>query len=288
MSIFTRIFVVLVMLLSVLLVALVVPYVVNSDNFKGKWEDERTRRIVAEVNAQMAEARVTETMQALNTEISNRDEQLQALGAQISQKDIKLGDQQAQIIQLQNLNADVRQQLATLASASDQNAKLLEVASSEVTDRREKMLRLQQKNIEVADALRSKIVESETLDRQVRLLKEQQTDLLKQNENLEQRATTGTAPGTAAGAPSVGFESSTAIRGVVTDIQKINDETFVAINVGSNDKVQTGTRFMIHRGNEFLGSAVIMKVDLNSSAGRVTLQRGEISRDDEALSGGLP
>ena len=56
LSILTKIFVVLVMVLSVLLVALVVPYVMNTQTYKTQYESETARRTVAEFNAAQRES----------------------------------------------------------------------------------------------------------------------------------------------------------------------------------------------------------------------------------------
>jgi hypothetical protein len=52
------------------------------------------------------------------------------------------------------------------------------------------------------------------------------------------------------------------------------------INLGSRDKVVTGTQFTVSRDNKYLADLVIEKVDENSSVGRLQTVQGEIRKGD--------
>ena len=290
MSIFTKIFIVLVMLLSVLLASLAVVFVSNTDTYKAKFRDEQVARMVAVANEAAREADLGTMLQGRQDEIDKLKQESTALQSQINVKDAKVQEQQGQIITLQNADADVRGQLAGLRVSLGQAEQILGVVEAEVKQRRDDMLKLQTRNIELNDALREKITESETLTRQVRLFKEQVADLEGQNEKLTAQIESipGAKNATANGSETAPFDhTGPAIRGVVTDVKKIGDEIFVAMNVGSNDGVRQGMKFVVHQGDKYLGDAVIMQVDLNSAAGRVTLKRGDIAPKDEVMTGGL-
>jgi predicted nucleic acid-binding Zn-ribbon protein len=283
MSLFTKIFIVLVMVLSVLLVALVVPFVVNTDTYKAKWRDETSRRQVAEFNAAARENDLATFINTLNETIRQRDDQIARLQASVNTKDTEIQNLQAEVIQLQNANQDVRAQLARLSTGLQQQTQINGMLQDEIKDRREKMLVLQTRNVELNDKVRELLTTVDTLTSQVRLQKEQYADLRSQNEELERKLEA--AGPKVAQSQGVAFDPKVAIRGLVTDVRPVGDDTLIALNVGSNDGVRENMRFMLHRGDKFLGNAVIVKLDTNSCAARVTLKRGEISANDEALAG---
>lgn len=293
MSILTKIFVVLVMVLSVLLVALVVPFVVNTDTYKAKWQQARAEKIIAQANASNREADLAAKIQSFEQQRSNLQDQISRLQSQLNERNSTIENQQGQLIELQNANEDVRGQLAQLSTGLKQATQINSMLQEEVRTRREQMLELQTRNVELNDKLRETKTQVETLTRQVRLLKEKNQDLASRNEELTDKlesARVAAGPGEGKGpmrlAGTAEFEPETAIRGSVTDVRKAGEETFIALNIGGNDNVEQGMRFMIHRGDRFLGNAVVTKVDANSAAARVTLQRGEITTDAEVLAGG--
>lgn len=288
MSILTRIFVVLVMVLSVLLVALQIPQSVNVDTFKTQYLNERAARMMADANAANREKDLSSIIDAHNQNIAQFKQEVARLESQINVLTTQLQDRQAQVISLQNANADVRGRLARLSAALEQGAKINEMLQNEIVDRRTKMLDLQTKNTALIDSQRDLMVQVETLERRVRLDQELMADMEKQIEDLgqkvQQTAVSTPAPG-APDRPAGPIDSIIPIRGVVTDVQTINDEVFIAINVGRNDKVREGMRFLVHTGGTYLGDAVVTKVDQNSAAGRMTLQRGDVQVNNEVLAG---
>jgi len=295
LSIFTKIFVVLVMVLSVLLAALVVPFVVNTDNYREKWQNVQSQLNVQKYNAADREADLAQDIQKKNEMIKTYEDQVARLQAEVNNRDTQIQNLQAQVISLQNANSDVRGQLARLSTGLEQATQINEMLQSEVKNRREKMLTLQTQNIELTESLRDRTTQVDTLVRQVRLLKEQQEDLATQNErlsttvaSLQQYADKAEdLPGKLKSKLDTGVRPPVTIRGVVTDVKQIGDDQFVALNVGANDKVAEGMKFMIHRGDQYLGDVVVTQVDLNTSAGRVTLKKGEITANAEVMAGGI-
>ncbi len=292
MSLFTKIFVVLVMLMSVLLVGLVVPFVVNVDTFKSRWVAAMAEAETAKANYKTREADIAATIQGYTSGLEQKEAEIARLQQMISDKDKSLASGQAEVIALQNANTDVRAQLDKLTSAEKLHAEINKMLQEEIKTRRDESLTLVQRNVELTEKLNEETTESEAMQRQVRLFKEQIADLERQNQELASAGGAPTAaPGQAAPTSDLtkGFSPEFPIRGMVADVQTIGDEVFIAINVGSNDGVKEGMKFMIHKGDEYLGDAIIMQVDLNSAAGRVTLQRGTITANEaEVLAGGKP
>ncbi len=282
MSIFTKIFIVLVMVLSVLLAALSTVYVANVDSYKTKYNDEKHRREVSDANAAVREGDLADKLNAIQSKLDSAEGEVSRAKSIVNTKDRDLESVKGELIAAQTANADVRGQLARLSSALDQSQKILGLTEAEVKQRREEMLKLQFRNVELNDKVQELSTQGETLIRQVRLLKEQVADLENQNQELVKSG--GGKKGTVdvvTPAPGV------TIHGTVTDVQKIGDATFVALNVGTNDGVREGMKFLIHQGDKYLGDVTIQKTDLNTAAGRVVLSKGEITAGAEAMTGGF-
>lgn len=295
MSIFTRIFVVLVMILSVLLVGLIVPFVKNVDTYKQRWQDQLARANSADLAAKIKDSELAASKDTHNKQLEQLNGENARLQAMLAEKDQTLSSQQAQIVTLSNANDDVRSQLASLAAAEKLNSELLSLLKNENASLSEQALEATKKNVELAEKLNEKTTEADTLTRQVRLYAEQIKDLEDQNRDLAQKADLGRSP--SAAKPQVtpldnitrGISPDKPIRAMVTGVSTIGDEVFVQINVGTNDGVREEMKFMIYRGNEYLGDMLVTLVDLNEAAGRVVLKKGTITAGEaQAVAGGTP
>lgn len=299
MSIFTKIFVVLDAVLSVLLVALVVSFVMNTDTYREKYKAAEAR---AAAEAQKAESRTADlaandaVAKARESELQN---QLAALDNSLRERTGQLQEAQQQLVAANNAGADVRSQLASLTNGLNQATTINAALQDELKERREAMLKLQTRSIELSEQVREKSTQAETLLREVRVIKEQMSDLENQNKEIAaklQQAGSKPEGTTAQSAPAgvidmtkggSGFDSRVIIRGLITHVQKLGDDMYVAVNVGTNDQVKEGMRFIVHKGDQFLGDLIITKVDLNSAAGRITLQKADIAPNAEVLAGNL-
>ena len=284
MSIFTKIFVVLVMVLSVLLVALLVPFVINTEDYRGQLQNEQQQRQLAErrmsSQASLAEQQidsVRQTADRLRAQISDQQRTISSLERNVNERE-------RTIAQLRNDNADVRSQLARFSSGLEQAAQINAMLQDEVRTRREGEVRLQTQAIELSDRLQQQETQVSTLERQVRLMREHNEDLSRENEQLMARVETFARPDVEE-ALDGGFDPENVIRARVTQVQQIGDQSWVALNVGSNDGVREGMRFTIHTGERYFADVVIMQVDETTSAGHVILQRREIEDAAEATAG---
>ncbi|MBI1374974.1 MAG: hypothetical protein GC159_19830 [Phycisphaera sp.] len=292
MSIVTKIFIVLVMILSVLLVALIVPFVRNTDTYRKKYEETQKLLEVARKDVQIHEADLNARVNAHAAEIAEWENVSTQLRAQINDKDTQIQAQAARVIELQNANAAVEGRLAQLSAALKQATEINTALQDEIVDRREKMLKLQTRTIELSDQLRDMTTQRDTLVQLTRLNKETITDLEAQNQELVEKLDSLSAeskqkPETELSKITGGLVPTHAIQGIVTDVKVIGDDTFVAVNVGMNDGVKEGMKFMIHKGDVYLGDVIVNTVDRNSAAGRVTLKAGDITPNAEIMAGGL-
>ncbi|MDX1565925.1 MAG: hypothetical protein R3236_10990, partial [Phycisphaeraceae bacterium] len=130
---------------------------------------------------------------------------------------------------------------------------------------------------ELANALRKKTTEADKLQVQLELAKERIASLSRQQEEFEktqgyqpENAPTDFIPGLAQVYPRQ------PIFGQITNTRKYNGVEYVQLNVGKQDKVEVGQRFMIHKDNKYYGDIIITKVDEDAAAGRVSIKRSDV------------
>jgi len=290
LGVLTKVFVVLVTVLSVLLVALIVPFVANTENYKQQLDDAKIAKAAAEEVATLrqnelnaAQSRDSEMITVLKSQAQNLTTQINLLTQQLADSEAKARSESEKLAKFE---ADWSRLIAT----NQQNTQMTKELRVELTERREKMVTQQTQMIELAD--RNNEIESqlEAMTRQVRRVHEQLTQLQEQNADLERKLALlppqwqqKILSEEIEAAP---FVPETPIRGQITKIQQLKDELFVQVNVGDNDGVTTNMKFLVHRGNQFLGTLIITTVDAQNSAGRMRLTQGQIAEGDSILTGG--
>ncbi len=270
MGILTKIFVVLVAVLSVALAAFTATYVKNNATVK---QDHDTLKAQL-VRADSAAAIATQAKARLEASFSKTRGELDAEIGELRDESSDLSGQlKVQVDKNAALQSDVDMkgsQLQQAIAGSEQQAAIIATLRDELKEARSKQLKFERSATELTDALQRKSTELDTAVENIRLLKENIADLQTQ---LEESRTQTTA---VAAGPDLPIGDVPQVRGLITAVKMVGEDLFVSVNVGSNDSVAPGMEFMIHRDDAYLGSLEISKVDLNSSAGRVTLKTGEI------------
>ncbi|MCX5659153.1 MAG: hypothetical protein NTW19_05450 [Planctomycetota bacterium] len=289
----TKIFVVLVAILAVALVALVVPFVARTEDFKDsldqtKGEVSSLKASLANTQAQLSAAKANESKF-----FGQHAALKQKLEDDIAAQSSSLNDANAALTQERSKSAQATADLARLAIAEQAHAEITKSLQAELGQRRDELLQVQEDRAQKSalnDRLQSDV---DAAKRQLARNQESITVLEEKNAKLESLwarvpnetrvSITGTDVAAESGTP---YEPSTAIRGQVTKVQKVDDTTFVQINVGSTDGVAPNMKFYVHHAGQFLGTMVITNVDTKSAAGRLSLSQGVINKGDAVLTGG--
>ncbi len=295
MSILTKIFVVLVTVLSVLLVALIVPFVANTENFRSQLSQANQRIVGLEDKARDYQVEINAAQEAVREQINELNNKIGKLTGNINtlQSDLATAraEKQSETAKLAQLEASV----SLLSAADDTKSKLLEGMQTELTDKRDQVVKLDRQRIELSDRVNQLQGDNEALTRSVRRTREQATALEQAMAEINQKIET--LPDDAkvifrGGERSValvegGVEpTGIVIRGQITKVQVVEGTTFVQINVGQNDKVEPNMKFYVHTmDNKYVGTIVISAVDTDASAGRVVLATGKISEGDKVFTG---
>jgi myosin heavy subunit len=293
LSVLTKVFVVLVTVLSVLLVALIVPFVANTQNYRQLYESAQSQARGAEVKAASVQAEINAAQEANALRVAELNNKNQQLTATINTLQTDLADARANGAKSASDLAKLQADVSRLSAAANTSASLLDATRSELSQWREKAVAADTQLIQRADRINQLESTNETLVRSVDRLREQMTALQEQSKELEKlwasvpESVRQQVTGQTASADGGEVASTVAIRGQVTKVETMDDTTFVQLNVGSNDGVRPNMKFLVHKGDQFVGTVMVSAVDANASAGRVTLAQGTITAGDAVLTGGF-
>jgi chromosome segregation ATPase len=291
-SLLTKTLVVLVTFLSILMVALVVPYVAQTENLRDSLTQaeraEREAQIAAELarsEANLAANRTAEQLAALRADKTELQSNLRNIERSVD-------DLAAENRQLASQNSQLAASVTTLTTTTDASTQLLDRTLNDLKTATSDRSELKTQTIQLADTVNEKESQIESLKRQVRRIRETTSALVQRNEELAARldqvppeffadAETGQAM-----AGEVVPDQP--ILGEVSDVADAAGEMLVEVNVGSEDRVQQNMRFLVHRGSEYLGTLIIDKVDRSNAVGRVVLRSedaGTIQPSDKVYAG---
>lgn len=292
----TKVFVVLVTFLSVVLVALIVPFVNNTEDFKQRIKDLQGELKGAQLSAQMRQVDQERASSKVSEQLSRLESESAASLQQINELSSKLVRAENALTVKDKDNESFKLQIGVLSATAKQYADITGSLQKELKDRRSETLDLQTRLIELSRRNNDLEEQSNTLARNVRASQEQMASLEEEVRKYsqliarlpseqraaltgggEQAAVQGTAP----------VVPSHQIRGAVTQVEKRQDDTFVQINVGTRDGVEPNMKFWVHRGDSFVGTLVVTKVDANAAAGRMQLLQGAVASGDLVLTGGF-
>lgn len=285
MSALTRVFVVLLVVVSLLLSAGVVVFVNQVQDYRGAAdsalaavEAERQLRqteLAAATNERDEQARLRSIAQQ---QLASREETIAQLQKQVIDKNVELANAN------KNLST---QQVALTASteatraAQEQATRLTENQTAMRNTLNETLARnvdLNQRNNELTNQLDATEQERKFLAEQLAQAQQASANYLAllNDHNIDPSRAQG---GLRAGAPM--------IRGVVTEKRVIAGTPYAVISVGSSDGVQKGMEFrVIDRQNaSFLGTLIVEAVDANEATGRLAGPRiDQIDRQSEVTT----
>ena len=292
MSLLTKTLVVLVTFLSILLVALVVPYVAQTENLRdGLNQAERAEReaqIAAELartEANLVANRTADELAALRADKTELQDQLST----IEKEKVNLAKENRD---LASQNSQLTAAVTTQSTTVDVSTQLLKSTQADLQEATSDRSELKTQTIQLADTVNEKQSQIESLERQVRRIRETTNALMQRNEQLAARLEQVPAEFFAAAETGEAMSGEVVpeqpIMGEVSDIADAAGEMLVEVNVGSEDRVQPNMRFLVHRGSQYLGTLIIDKVDRSNAVGRVVLRSedaGSIQPSDKVYAG---
>jgi hypothetical protein len=280
--ILTKIFIVLVSLLTAALVPLVVVYTKNEDNFKSRWESEQAKSAAAQgllagerQSRTTAESAMLLAKQSLESRVAELQKESDQLHATLAQKDSELAIARARE---GSFGADLK----VLANTNLANATLTNSLVNETRELRTQWVNTEKRLVELDERLRDALSQLEVADAARRALQEELQRMKDANAvamkkidvyltnygDLDQQEMTK-------GPVDREFEA------IITSVERSKDKVLAEVNVGSRDGVKEGWELIIDNGGTFIGRLKIVDVDVNVSTGIVLLEdaktRGEVA-----------
>jgi outer membrane murein-binding lipoprotein Lpp len=254
-------------------------------------------RVKAQVTAKLRDAELAHVQDRESERNSKLNSQIQALTTEVARLSEELNTSRALLATAKAENANNGANLAHLSASHEQFALIVESMRKELNERRGQALDQQKKIIELADESDRLKAELDSLTRQVRQYQETTVALEDRNAGLEkmmgrldpairQQIEGKDGDGAVKTQP---FMPDYLIDGKITNIARLDDETFVEMNVGSNDGVEKNMKFRIHRNGDFIANVVVTVVDIDACSGRITLvdEGQQVTVGDSVQTGGL-
>ncbi len=276
MSPLTKAFVVLVTVLSILLVALVVPFVAKTGTLTNDISTLQAQVQVAEAAATSAKAEKALLLAAQsggNADLEAAVNTLRSENLRIAQQ---LAASNASQLQASNELAKASATKTIMAQSSDRLTELVQNRTQALTTAQGELVTVKTQNAQLIQQNNELDAQVNTLTASLRLMKERLAGAL---DSASASAYNGT------GSARV-VDNSKTVRGNVSDVESTNGITLIQINVGSNDGLQPGSKVLIYRGSDiYIATAVIDTVDGNISVARVNQANDNIRAGDSVLAG---
>jgi len=286
LSTLTKVLVLLVAVLSIFLCGVVVVYVASAQNYKTELERQKSLAQAAQVEslvAQESKANSEARLMALNDTLKGTIVALEKRNSELVQQNMT----ESKARMLTEGNSQVAVQLSKSLRDTIQNMYTAQKELQKELDRSHtEMLSAQAHAIELTRELNSEQVKSAQREATSRQRLEKIHQLEEENAQIRQRlqavtlAPSDFQPGEKVSMIKPG-EAGVPIRGSITDIK----DDLAAISVGSSSGVRENMKFIVVRGDRYMGDLVITHVESTESAGRLSQRTGMILQGDEVTTG---
>ncbi|MDI9404356.1 MAG: hypothetical protein QM516_10830 [Limnohabitans sp.] len=295
MHVLTKIFVVLVALLTVAIVPLVAVNATNESSFKTKFTNAEQARAAAETslaaerNSWLSQQQKIEAdLQAAKSAVADLQKQLQSKTTAVTKAESELAGAKA-------AQAAFMTSLATLAESGKASTQLTDALVAELGDLRSKVLVAEKRRAELEVEFDAKISELEVADAARRALQEEVKRLADEKDRAvatvaEYVASVGELAKSRAGAVSDSGRvvATKNMAATIISVRRDGGAPLAEINAGSRDGVKAGWVLAIGEGSTFVGNLRITEVDVNRSVGVIELEdvsaRGEVKPGQRAIA----
>lgn len=289
MSPLTKAFVVLVTVLSVVLVALVVPYVAKTQDYTSQIRGLEKDLQVAQNQAATAQQEKDAIQEGISKETALLNQRIVAMTKETSDLRTQADEAKSQVLKLERELQQGKLELSRFSAAAEQDANLLTVTTADLKQTRQNLVDAQTKLVQLGDRNNELESQRDSLSRQVRRLGEKMVSL--EQDNVELRGLLAKVPEKYRQAITTGevasstIEPAVAIAGVITDVEDAAGTQLVQVDVGSKDGVEANMKFLVHRGPQYVGTFIVDKVESAASAGRITLSEDAVQSGDQIYAG---
>ncbi len=281
MSTITKVFAVLVSLLSIFLCGVVIAFMGKVQDYKELYEDQKVLADAAQVMAYSAEQRLEKANLTYGKAAELTSERLKDLRDQYNTMSVDLAQAEQESV-LESSKADSAVKLVTAMRTTIQDMQnAYETLWSDFDDNRSQMLQAQTQVTELTRQLNNEMARTKQMEDTNRRRAEQIAGLEEQIAKLNQQLDKYNIA-------QKEFDSDTAVAQVLPEMTGVPimgeitemDDNIVAISVGSTSGVRENMRFWIVRGDKFLGNLDIIYVEADEAAGRLSNKQDVIVEGD--------
>lgn len=290
MSILTKTLVVLVTILSIVLVALVVPFIATQDDLAKKNGELTTQLKSAQQSAKNLEAELAEAVRGESATIKLLSQENADLKGDLENEKKLRQAAQADAQSSKQMLGDLKADFTVMAEAQKQDAKTIGMLSKQVETANQTVQIQGTRILQLGDAVDALTSERDSL---VRSVKKQQENMVSQREDLEAvQAELAAIPAEVKKQYLEGEDrvvEQTPDRPIAGQIIAVDDTVdgliLVQVNVGQSDDVKEGMKFLVHEGNVFKGTLIIDRVEPRVSVGKMELVKDSPVTGDSVYAG---
>jgi hypothetical protein len=269
-----KVFVVLILLMSVIFMALSMAIYATHKNWKAVADNLQTQLTDARAENEKAKTEHNQKEEALGIETEAAEQQLRKLETERE----SLADRNVQIqAELDQLKQQQREQLASVSSTQELNKGL----AAEVTGLRQQIRMEQQaRDAAVSDTMTA-TEQLHDVKGRYEVARARTEQLTKQNAGMtfmmKERGLNPDADPRSV-VPTV--------NGVVTEVRRSNGAQLVEVSIGADDGLAAGNTLEVSRGDRYLGRIEILETSPDKSVGRVDrrFQTGQIQENDRVAT----
>lgn len=287
MSILTKVFALLVSVLSIFLCGVMVVFVANTANYRA--EADRLRAQVTAATTDAANSR-----KALDDVITRRDATHQILNSNYRTLEMQYDEMmRSMTVESQrrqqaesertiaiNLSRSLRETIDDMYATQNQIHAALNAAHEQMLTAQAQVVALRRE----VDGQRNRADQESTVRRQheekIYALEQSIEQLRSRLQQVSLASREMTYQADQVSQTSVAA-SGVPIRGQITEVR----DDLASISVGSSSGVQQDMMFKVYRDNQYLGDLKVIYVEATESAGRLVLAQGDVFKGDAVTTG---
>ena len=269
MSPLTKLFVVMLVVLSLLTTAGMIVYVNKEDVQRTTLANTQAQLQAAQAAAQTARDELTSAQQNLQNVQAQLNAQSQAATNELNERQAEISKLNVELAQGQSRQATQQLDISRLTEALNATQASATALQEEVARLRTSNDKLVQQSSDLNGTVSDLTARLEVTERERRLLAEQLTQASAETQRLGMIIKNANlSPQQAAG---IAQRSGPPINGIIRDVRTIAERPYATISVGSADGVQRGMEFKVldRQSGNFLGTLIVDSVEPNEATGRL-------------------
>lgn len=274
MSALTKVFIVLLVVLSMLTTSAFIVYVNREQNWKTAAEVQTAKLEAENRTAKEAANQAAALMQLTQNNIATVESQRSSLAGSLATAETKIREQGLQLAKISSDYAGLTSQVATLSEALKASQDTQTRQQDIVKELRESNEKLVSNNVDQGKYINGLVSTLDVTNRQRENALEQLQAAQERNQDLsgalKDLSGTGIAVDEALNRPGTGYGAPD-VKGVVRDVQEIAGVKYATISVGSADGVTKDMQFQVidRQKGDFLGVLTVDTVEPNEAIGRL-------------------